>query len=243
VSHQREIWTRTGPEREELGRCISGLYLQGNEGSGIVLFGRESAIAVQEIQMHVGDKILVGLEGRHLALVTGTIVHLAPRVVKVRVTLPELRALDKCTWRLDRLELLGGMRLLKSNLLNLLVPYRKSPGSDAPQTQNLQQAARLRSLIANLSAPRFWDDDQPEILPLRKCSLDMLGTLLATCGSPEEVRYGLRRKSSFESECELDTTRAALLASYKALTLDQKSAVASVLAARSLHAHTLNETR
>jgi len=95
------------------------------------------------------------------------------------------------TWRVDRLEVLWGMRLLKSNLVSLFIHHRTPTGPS--DTMSMLQTARLRSLIVDLAPPRFWDEAQPG-WPIRNCNLNALAGLLARCGSPEEVRHGLMKQ-------------------------------------------------
>jgi len=236
VTHQRELWTLSAHDREDLGRCVGSLALVrhdeleqqqhgGSSGDGTVVLAREAVIRVHELQMQVGDRVLLSVDGQHVALAQGTLVGLSARSLRVSARLPDVHVAPGAQWRVDRLELLWGMRLLKSNLAQLVLA--KGPGAH-PQ--------RLRALVVDLARPRFWDDGDAA-QSIRQCPSDLLGGLLSSCGSPEEVRHGIVRAAAATERRVVSShdgpgDNGGITQAFLALTEDQQCAVAHVLAAR-----------
>lgn len=100
---KRELWTMTGPEREKVGRCLSGMILDAktdlrsdmNSAKDNIKINRhqyrfvkdnpDASFSFLDSQLAVGEPIVVSDEDGHFALALGFVVSVAKRAISVAV--------------------------------------------------------------------------------------------------------------------------------------------------------------
>uniref|UniRef100_A0A7S2S4F0 DNA replication ATP-dependent helicase/nuclease n=1 Tax=Mucochytrium quahogii TaxID=96639 RepID=A0A7S2S4F0_9STRA len=242
-STQREIWTKTGAERELRGKCVSSMRLTSVERkscdelseSFLVRFDRHQASTgetfplVRDLQFEQGDYVAIGLENKHSVVESGFVHEVGPEfivvTVKHKLRVPkdiEDPPIEMLRWRIDKDELYFGKRILKSNLMRLFQP----------------EYHRLRELLVEMSPPRFVDENgkHPKAW-LRKCH-SLPGNIwsgrqkLRDVRSFEKVKALKRLMNASKKVTSRSPEHVSMINAYQNLNVDQRLAVSTVLAAQ-----------
>ena len=205
------------------------------------------AIQLADTHIQVGDLVLISAYGAHLAVCKGHVIALSRERIAIKtLNFPRYvhNGLMKLPcWCVDRLEVMWGNRFLQGSLASLFVHAKtkssqkignsqgnNTPENEAPVHHANRLKERMRSLIIDMRAPRFWDPDQPGKRSIRECDLSFLQQLFAHCDTPELVRRALFAKKIPVTVATFPD-RAKRLQLDK-LTTDQARAVAATLAAQ-----------
>ena len=159
-NYQREIWTLSGSEREELGRCISGMKMvetrskaaRDQTGSKLYVhtFERHQPAPINHSKFNVGSYVTLSIEGAHVGIMTGRIESISSNQLSVNsshaLRIPRQSELDNLSWRIDQDEMFTGVRMVKNNLVELFTVD--------PNTK-LDRFKHTRDLVVNLHPPRI----------------------------------------------------------------------------------------
>lgn len=216
-------------------------------------------IPILELSLLIGDSVVLGIENAHFAIARGKVVEITEDYVDIETSseliipdtqyeskavfkkskdledlftgFPNLRVSDP-HWRIDKDEILTGLRLVRSGLLTLFVPKRE-PGVGA-STFNDEQAKRLRRLVIDMQPPSFCDMfEEPGSRFVRDATGSQIANVLQVVNKIEELRHKLLDDDFqvLRTNSERNELRQLLVDKMLTLNEDQIKAVASVLAA------------
>ncbi|KAK3084107.1 hypothetical protein FSP39_008260 [Pinctada imbricata] len=145
----KDIWCKSGKEREDLGEAISGLTLDNSQlieedsEQIFIKFHRERSLSSCGLGKH--DYVIVSSENTsHIAVCMGTITEITDTDIVLlteRETLPRLRELSNAVYRIDKYDGYNTSSILYCNLSNIL--------------QDQPNCCRLRELIIGKRKPEF----------------------------------------------------------------------------------------
>ena len=173
--HLKELWTHSGRQRQRKGRCYSEAILTkvidlGDRKSLCTFSPREmaSVFPIEKVQIGEGDAVIVGVEGAQHMLATGFVESLAPDEITIatRKLLPRRwrpPSSAGTSWRIDKQELISGLKMVRANLTSLFVQPSRSG------TYDRKTAIRRLELIVDLKPPEFDKERREALRVLGNC--------------------------------------------------------------------------